>query len=80
VEHKRTLFFYHHTAFKLNSLWHVGYLLDGHLLDGYLLDGYLLDGYLLDGFYGFLVCSRVHLLLHNPARCPDSTKPPQLLG
>jgi hypothetical protein len=36
--------------------------------------------YLLDDFYDFQMCSRVNLLLYNPARYPDSIEPPQLLG
>lgn len=53
-------FFFFHTAFKLNSLWHAGYT---H-----------------DSLCNFYVCSRVNLLLYNPARCPDSTEPPLLSG
>jgi hypothetical protein len=53
-------FRFNHTAFKLYSLWHVGYL--------------------LDDFYGLHICSRVHLLLYNPARHPASTEPPRLSG
>jgi hypothetical protein len=37
-------------------------------------------GYLHDNLCDFYMCSRVCLLLYNPARCPDSTKPPLLLG
>jgi hypothetical protein len=51
---------FNHTAFKLYSLWHVGYP--------------------LDDFYGLHMCSRVHLLLYNPARRPASTEPPRLSG
>jgi hypothetical protein len=36
--------------------------------------------YLLDDFSCFTLCSRVDLLLYNPARYPDLNKPPQLLG
>jgi hypothetical protein len=32
--------------------------------------------HLLDDFYDFQMCSRVNLLLYNPARYPDSTEPP----
>lgn len=62
-EDKFSRFFFfslNHTAFKLNSLWHVGYL--------------------LDDFYGLHICSRASLPLYNPARRPDSTEPPRLLG
>jgi hypothetical protein len=37
-------------------------------------------GYLLDDFYGLHICSRMHLLLYNPARRPASTEPPGLSG
>jgi hypothetical protein len=49
-----------HSASKLYSLWHIGYL--------------------LDAFYGLHICSRVHLLLYNPARRSASTEPPWLSG
>jgi hypothetical protein len=54
------LFLFNHTASKLYSLWHIGYL--------------------LDDFYGLHICSRVHLLLYNPARRPASIEPPRPSG
>jgi hypothetical protein len=37
-------------------------------------------GCLLDDSYGLHICSRVPLLLYNPARRPASTEPPRLSG
>ena len=53
-------FGFNHTAYKLYSLWHVGYL--------------------LDDFYAYIYALASTCNLYNPARCPDSTKPPQLSG
>ena len=54
------VFSFNHTAYKLYSLWHVGYL--------------------LDDFYAYIYALDSTFDLYNPARYPDSTKPPQLLG
>jgi len=54
------VFGFNHTAYKLYSLWHVGYL--------------------LDDFYAYICALASTCNLYNPARCPGSTKPPQLSG